>query len=211
MSGLYAIVDLTALERRGIDPLEFLEAVLTARPAWVQLRAKHESAATTLRWLRAFRAPCTRAGARLFANDRADLAMLAGADGVHLGQDDMPLEVVRRLFPELKYGLSTHDEAQLRAALALEADYVAFGPVFATLSKARPDEVVGLEGLGRASELSRRAGCPLVAIGGIDLERAPAVAKLAAAAAVIGALLPAGPDLEEVSRRAAALARALGG
>lgn len=209
MRGLYAIVDLTRLEQRGSDVLGFLDAVLQAHPSTVQLRAKRGDARTTLEWLRAFRGPCSRAGVELFANDRPDLAALAAADGVHLGQDDLPLAIARRQFPRLKLGLSTHDLDQLRAALPLQPDYVAYGPVFPTHSKEDPDEVVGLSGLTRAAELTRAAGCSLVAIGGIDRAKAAEVGKLGAAGAVIADLLPDGTDLTEVTQRASALQRAL--
>jgi thiamine-phosphate pyrophosphorylase len=207
--GLYAIVDLTSLEERGLDVLGFLHALLEARPGRVQLRAKHHDARATLQWLRAFRGPCSEARVKLFANDRPDLAALAGADGVHLGQDDLPLASVRGAFPELEFGLSTHDPEQLRAALRLDPDYVAYGPVFRTGSKQRPDPVVGLDGLARAQELCRAAGRPLVAIGGIDLERAARVGALAEMGAVIGGLVPTAGDLSEVTRRARDLDRAL--
>jgi len=207
--GLYAIVDLTHLEGHGIDVLPFLDAVLEARPTRVQLRAKHHDARTTLGWLYAFRERCSRAGVECFANDRPDLAALAGVDGVHLGQDDVPLAEARRLFPELRYGVSTHDPEQLERALADAPDYVAYGPVFETQSKERPDPTVGLSGLARAAQRARAANRPLVAIGGIDLERASSVRALGVDAAVIGALVPHPFELSEVTRRARGLVEAL--
>jgi thiamine-phosphate pyrophosphorylase len=207
--GLYAIVDLTSLEGRGIEVLHFLDAVLEARPARVQLRAKHHDAKATLAWLRAFRERCSHAGVECFANDRPDLAALAGVDGVHLGQDDVPLVEARRQFPELRFGVSTHDAEQLERALAEAPDYVAYGPVFETQSKQRPDPTVGLSGLARAQERARTANCPLVAIGGIDLQRAQSVGALGVQAAVIGALVPEPFQASEVTRRARALVEAL--
>jgi len=208
--GLYAIVDLEALERRQLPALEFAERVLAARPAVLQLRAKAVGAGATLALLRELVPRCRAAGCRLFANDRPDLAILAGTDGVHVGQDDVPVAEVRRLWPKLALGVSTHSLGQLEAALAERPDYVAFGPVFATASKADPEPCVGLEGLGAAHERAARAGVPLVAIGGIDLARAREVAPHAEAGAVIGALLPSG-DLAEVTERARALDLALRG
>jgi thiamine-phosphate pyrophosphorylase len=145
----------------------------------------------------------------LFANDRPDLALLAGCDGVHVGQVDLPLAHVRRLAPGLRVGVSTHDLSQLGAALAERPDYVAFGPVFSTGSKLDPDPVVGLEGLAEAARRARNAGVPIVAIGGITLERAPAIGVLGALAAVIGDLVPDSRRLDLAAERARAFQDAL--
>lgn len=207
--GLYAIIDTHALGRLDVPVVPFARAVLEARPALVQVRAKGLGSAEFLGLLRAIVPLAREAGVPLFANDRLDLALLAGCDGVHVGQDDLPLDEARRLAPDLLVGVSTHDEAQASAAVAGAPSYIAFGPVFATTSKERPDPVVGLERLGA---LAGRAPCPVVAIGGIDLARAPAVAAAGAIGAVIGALLPApGEGLGEVSARTRALHYALGG
>lgn len=207
MKGLYPIVDVDALARAKMSPLVFAERVLAARPPLLQLRAKHESSRATLALLDALKPRCQRAGTLLFANDRADLALLAGADGVHVGQDDLPLADVRRLAPTLKVGVSTHDLTQLERALSERPDYVAFGPVFATTSKERPDEVVGLAGLREAAAKARSAGVPLVAIGGLTLAHAPALAELGVVAAVIGALVA--DSLDDCEARARAFQGAL--
>lgn len=210
MRGLYPIVDVDVLESRGFDVLPFLEAVLEARPALVQLRAKSLGARATLELLRAFRERTRRAGVKLFANDRPDLAALAECDGVHVGQSDLPPSEVRRCFPSLALGLSTHTLAQLDEALAARPDYVAFGPVFATRSKLDAEPVVGLEGLGRAA--ARIGGqCPLVAIGGIDASNAARVGAVAELAAVISALVPAEPGVDAVTRVTRELMRTLSG
>lgn len=206
--GLYPLLDVDSLRARSLDILAFAGAILAARPAVLQLRAKSSSARDTLALLTALAPICQRAGATLFANDRPDLALLAGAPGVHVGQDDLPLAEVRRLSADLLVGVSTHTLSELERALAERPAYVAFGPVFATASKADHEPCVGLDGLRAAHELATRAGVPLVAIGGIDLARAREVAPHAEAAAVIGALLPAG-DLDEVTARARALDDAL--
>jgi thiamine-phosphate pyrophosphorylase len=208
MRGLYAILDLDAAEARGIAPLELARRLLAARLPLMQLRAKHAPARRSLELLRALRPLCTSANTLLFANDRPDLALLSGADGVHLGQEDLPIEEVRRIAPGCLVGISTHDPEELARALAGAPDYVAYGPVFPTGSKQRPDPVVGLDGLAAAAAMARSARVPLVAIGGIDLERAPLVARHADLAAVIGGLLPPDGDFTE---RARALHRALGG
>jgi thiamine-phosphate pyrophosphorylase len=211
MRGLYPIVDVDSVRAVELEVLEFAECVLAARPAAIQLRAKLFAAKETLELLRKLAPMCAAHGAALFANDRPDLALLAGCAGVHVGQRDLSASEVRRVTPGLKVGVSTHDLSQLEEALRDKPDYVAFGPVFATRSKENPDPVVGLEGLTRASELARAAGCPLVAIGGIDLERAPSVAQIAGSAAVIGALLPEDGDIDRVEDMARALNAALGG
>jgi thiamine-phosphate pyrophosphorylase len=188
--GLYPIVDLDSLAKLGLSPVAFAQEVLSARPALLQLRAKSAGARETLALLRRLKPLCADAGTLLFANDRPDLALIAGVSGVHVGQDDLPLGEVRRFAPALLVGVSTHNRSQFEATLADRPDYVAFGPVFATSSKQNPDPVVGLTELGRAAERARAANVPLVAIGGIDQERAAELAKLGVIAAVIGALLP---------------------
>lgn len=211
MRGLYAIVDLDALKSAKITALAFAERVLEARPPLLQVRAKTAAARETLELLRRLAPPCRAAGTLLYANDRLDLALLAGADGVHVGQDDLPIADVRRVAPGLRVGVSTHTPEQLARALAEHPDYVAYGPVFATGSKARPDPVVGLDALAAAARAARAAGCPLVAIGGIDLQRAPLVAGHADLGAVISALVPDDDNLERVAERARELHAALGG
>lgn len=207
MKGLYAIVDLDFLNERALPPLGFADAVLAARPAALQLRAKSAGARQALELLRALQARAAPLGVPLFANDRPDLALLAGC-GVHLGQADLTLADARRLAPGMAVGISTHSLAQLDRALAARPSYVAMGPVFHTSSKPDADPVVGLDHLAEASRRCRAAGIPLAAIGGVSLERAPAVARLAELGAVISALLPA-DGLSGVTRAAAELHAAL--
>ena len=214
MRGLYPIVDLDALQKVSNSPqkiTEFAQLALSVRPALLQLRAKHAGARETLALLRALRPLCTATGTHLIANDRPDLAILAECDGVHVGQEDLPLAVVRELGPKLLVGVSTHDPEQLIAALAEKPDYVAFGPVYGTVSKERPDPTVGLAGLIRAHEAALAHGIPLVAIGGIDLARAAEIHAHCELGAVIGALLPEPNSLSGVGEAARALHRALGG
>jgi thiamine-phosphate pyrophosphorylase len=209
MRGLYPIVDLDALAKHDIAPLALTEAVLTARPPILQLRAKHQSPRLVLALLTELKPLCARAGTLLFANDRPDLALLAGVDGVHVGQDDVPPEAVRRLPGRLRVGVSTHDETQLTEALALRPDYVAFGPVFATGSKIGADPALGLAALARAVELARAANVPLVAIGGLTLGVAPALAEHSLLAAVISDLLADGTGSKAIAERAVAWQNAL--
>jgi thiamine-phosphate pyrophosphorylase len=219
MRGLYAIVDAGALDVRGLDPLAFAEAVISVAPAALQLRAKNVSARETLALLRELAPMCHRAGVLLVANDRPDLALMAGCDLVHVGQDDMPIDRVRRIAPGLGVGVSTHSIEQLDAALATRPAYVAFGPVFQTTTKVNPDPAVGVPALKTAYARAQAAGIPLVAIGGVTRERAPALVTAADAIAVIADLLPPRPEenaappvgagLQQVLQEVTARARAL--
>lgn len=211
MQGLYAIVDATTLQHRNLPIVPVAGAIALARPAALQVRAKDMSARELLVLLRAIRPLCRACGVPLYANDRLDVAVLADCDGVHLGQDDLPLHVARRIAPQLRLGLSTHSLTQLDDAMLAGPDYVAYGPVFNTRSKLDPDQVVGIDGLLAAR---RRSRLPLVAIGGIDLERASGIAHATQLGAVIAALLPEGVearDLSPITARARALHAALGG
>src|SRR6516164_1745367 len=164
MRGLYAIADVDTLDARGLDPVAFADAVLRASPAALQLRAKGVPAREALALLRELAPMCHRAGVPLVANDRPDLAILAGCDAVHVGQSDMPIDRVRRIAPGLGVGVSTHDLDQLDAALAARPLYVAYGPVFETTTKTNPDPVVGVGALRAARAHAVAAGVPLVGI-----------------------------------------------
>jgi thiamine-phosphate pyrophosphorylase len=188
--GLYAIIDTGTLAARQLDPVAFGEAVLVARPAALQLRAKDLPPRETLALLRALAPLCHRNGVLLVANDRPDLAVMAGCDSVHIGQTDMPIERVRRIAPGIGVGVSTHTMEQLDAALAARPEYVAFGPVFATATKDNPDPVVGVAGLRAASARASAAGVPLVAIGGITCARTGELVDMVAAVAIVADLVP---------------------
>lgn len=205
MRGLYAIVDTKLCAARNVDVMAYARAVLDAKPAALQLRAKDKSAREVLCLLRALGPLCRQAGVPLVANDRADLATLAGCEIVHIGQEDLPYELVHRIAPQLLVGISTHSPEQLARALSAKPHYVAFGPVFPTLNKENADPVVGLEGLRQAFRMTRAAGTSLVAIGGITMARAKDVAASADACAVIGDLFPEGASLADVTARARAL------
>ncbi|MCC6214812.1 MAG: thiamine phosphate synthase [Polyangiaceae bacterium] len=208
--GLYALVCLDAVARAALDAEEAAEAVLRGGARTIQLRGKSAGSGELVSLGRRLAARCRRYGAAFVVNDRADVAALVGADAVHVGRGDLRPSEVRAVAPGLRVGVSTHDLGELEAALAERPDYVAFGPVFPTASKRDPDPVVGLEALARARDLAARAGVALVAIGGVDLARAPEVAARATAGAVIGALY-AERAPACVERRARALHAALGG
>jgi thiamine-phosphate pyrophosphorylase len=129
-------------------------------------------------------------GVLFFVNDRPDVAFLAGADGVHVGQDDLNAEQARLVVGSDKLiGVSTHNLEQFQLAAASSADYIAVGPVFSTSSKADPDPVVGLDFIRRVRALTNK---PIVAIGGITLERAASAIEAGAdSVAVISGILSA--------------------
>jgi thiamine-phosphate pyrophosphorylase len=183
---LYAIAD------AGLFPtteglVDFVQALATAGCTLVQYRNKSGNARIMLEHARELRKQ-HGASVRLIMNDRADLCLAADFDGVHVGQDDLSPESVRRIIgAERCLGVSTHNPEQLREADLTSADYVAIGPVFATISKENPDPVVGLEGVRKARALTRK---PLVAIGGITLATARSVIEAGAdSVAVISGLL----------------------
>ncbi len=136
--------------------------------------------------------------ARVIVNDRADIARMADADGVHVGQDDLPVDAVREMIgPDRIIGLSTHDRDQIDRALSGAATYVAVGPVFGTDTKDTGYTPRGLELVAYAAG----RGKPIVAIGGITLDRAPAVLERGAAAVAVISDLLAGNDPEDRTRR----------
>lgn len=143
------------------------EAAVEAGVRLLQLRMKHALRDTVLLTAKALRVLTRGTGTLFVVNDFVDVAMDVDADGVHVGQEDMPLAEARRLWgtPGKLFGLSTHSEGQARAAEAQKPDYIGVGPVFATPTKERPDPTVGLERMGR---IMRSTALPAVAIGGID-------------------------------------------
>ena len=190
-SRFYPIVDSAVCGARGLEPRAVAEACLRAGVRWIQLRVKARSSAAFLALADEIVAIAHPVGARVIVNDRPDIARMSGADGVHVGQEDLPADAVRRVLGRGLLGLSTHSEAQIDEALAGEADYVAVGPVYETTTK---DTGYGERGLGLVRSAAGR-GKPIVAIGGIDLARAPEViAAGASAVAVITDLLSGDPE-----------------
>ena len=167
---------------------EFAGELVEGGATLVQLREKHASAKEILRLARELRR-ILPLEVSLVLNDRADLAVAAAIEGVHVGQDDTPPDVARRIVGQDRIvGVSTHRLEQLRDADKTSADYLAIGPVFATLSKDNPDPVIGLEGVRQARASTQK---PLVAIGGITLRNCQAVIEAGAdSVAVITELLP---------------------
>jgi thiamine-phosphate pyrophosphorylase len=184
---LYAIVD--PLDT-GRSPVDVARACLEGGARLLQLRLKGVSARALHEAALALRALTRAAGAAFVVNDRPDVAAAVGAEGVHLGQDDVPVSVARAVLGAGQWvGVSTHDLGEARAALADGADYLGVGPVFDTGSKVGALPARGLELVRTVRALTDR---PLVAIGGITAETAPAVRGAGAdAVAVIGAIVRA--------------------
>ncbi|MCL5006189.1 MAG: thiamine phosphate synthase [Acidobacteria bacterium] len=200
---LYAIID--AAQMGAKSPLLVAETLLLAGVRLIQYRDKTGTSRRLYDVSQEIAGQARRWNALFIVNDRADIARSSGAHGVHLGQEDLPVEMARRVLRDgQQIGISTHTLAQVSQAESSSADYVAFGPIFATRSKDRPDPVVGLDGLRQARALTRK---PLVAIGGITLTNAPAVIEAGAdSVAVIHDLLAA----EDIGARAREFLRLLG-
>lgn len=193
---LYAIIDAAQTGNRSTAAVS--DALLAAGVKLIQYRDKQASSRVLYENSFELAARARHANAVLIVNDRADVARAVQADGVHVGQDDLSVELARRVLGAgRRIGCSTHRPDQVRDADRSSADYIAFGPIFETQSKQQPDPVVGLEGLREARRLTRK---PLVAIGGITLENARAVIEAGAdSVAVISDLLkPA--DIESRAR-----------
>ncbi len=169
----YPILDSGLLDRAGVDPVDLTRALLGAGARLLQYRRKAAYTREVYEQARAIGQLVRQAGGLFIVNDRADIALMLGADGVHVGQDDLPPAAVRKIAGDrLLIGYSTHNADQLRAGDLEPVDYLAIGPIFGTASKENPDPVVGVEALQRLRALTAK---PLVAIGGVTRERASSV------------------------------------
>jgi thiamine-phosphate pyrophosphorylase len=203
---LYAILDATPAQ--STDSLVSLAQNLAKSGVLlIQLRAKHiparqfQEIATAL----IAAAPST---VKIIINDRPDIASVTRAAGVHIGQEDLPVEAVRKLCPTPQWvGISTHNLEQLRAANETSADYIAVGPVYSTFTKENPDPVVGLDLIRAARRLTRK---PLVAIGGITINSAPEVFESGAdSIAIISDLMNAPNPFQRAREYLAVAAQAI--
>jgi thiamine-phosphate pyrophosphorylase len=174
------------------DPVRLAEALFNAGARIIQVRNKKGSARELLEQVERILSFAPH-GAEIIVNDRVDVALIAGAGGVHLGQDDVPPVEARRILGlDRMIGFSTHNLEQAMQAEKLPVDYVAVGPIFLTATKEKPDPVVGLENLSAICQAIRK---PVIAIGGIKLENAEDVLKAGATSvAVISDVLSA-PDV----------------
>jgi thiamine-phosphate pyrophosphorylase len=205
LRGIYAIVDQSAARK----PMELVDAFLRGGARVVQLRLKALPVREVLSIAREAVAMCRQRDALLLVNDRADVARAADADGVHVGQEDLPVAAAREVVgQDALVGLSTHSDAEIDAGLAASADYLGFGPVFETHSKpgAPLPPPHGLAGLERA--VRRASPVPVVAIGGITAACAPGIARAGVAcAAAIGELCHASDPAAATRALAEAFAR----
>jgi thiamine-phosphate pyrophosphorylase len=187
---LYAVLDTALAAERGYDPVDLARQFFDGGARLLQLRAKGVASGRLLDWADAIAAQGRASGATVIINDRADIAVMAGAAGVHVGQDDLTPADVRRVAAGAPFiiGLSTHTTAQIAAAASAPVDYIAVGPVFGTATKDTGYAPVGLE-MVRAA-VSGAGGRPVVAIGGITAATARSVIDAGAASvAVISDLL----------------------
>ncbi len=162
---LYPIIDTVLLNQRGLDPIDMARALVDAGAKIAQFRHKGPYTRETFAQAEQVGKVLRDAGGLYVIDDRTDIALMVGADGVHVGQEDLPPSAVRKIAGNsLTVGFSTHSEEQLRAGDAEPVDYLAFGPIFGTASKQNPDPTVGVKELAR---LRRFTDKPLVAIGGI--------------------------------------------
>lgn len=199
LRGYYAILDvLPAQSHDGERAAARAARLLAGQPTMLQVRAKGAPAAALAALARAVLPLARAAGVPLCVNDRLDVALAVGAQAAHLGQADLPLAEARALAAgRLAIGISTHNPGQAAAAVAGGADYIGLGPIFATTTKANPDPVVGLEVLRQVSAV---APIPVVAIGGITVERTASVSAAGAAAAALISAIEAAPDPEAAAR-----------
>jgi thiamine-phosphate pyrophosphorylase len=196
---LYAIVDAQVLAKHEVALATFAGELRAAGVSLVQYRDKLGSPQAILHSATLLQNALAGTSCRLIMNDRADLAVLARFDGVHVGQGDLSPEDARRVAGASRWvGVSTHTDEQVRAADQTTADYIAIGPVFSTTTKADAENPAGLEGVRRARALTRK---PLVAIGGITRANARSVIDAGAdSVAVISSLLVPGESTEKVAR-----------
>ena len=196
LSGLYIILDPSVCPARPL--VEVLTAAAEAGASLFQYRNKTASMKEAYVEALALRQAAANTGALFIVNDRCDLAVAVDADGVHLGQGDLPLDLARKVMGQDKLiGISTHNPDQVREATAGKPDYLGFGPIFKPGSKQDHDPVVGIEGLRSMRSLT---SLPVFAIGGIQMEQVGAVMNAGAdGVAVISAILKAA-DIREAVR-----------
>ncbi len=197
---LYAILD--PEQTRGRDPEAVLRRLLDGGAKLVQLRAKTMAPRDFLQLARSARSLTRSHDCRLIINDRADIALACGADGAHLGQEDLPLHAARKIMGQKLIGISTHDADQAREAERAGADYIGFGPMFGTTTK---DTGVSARGVEMLRQIRAAVKLPIVAIGGIKENNVQEVWRAGAdSAAIISDILGA-EDVTVKTKRILAL------
>jgi thiamine-phosphate pyrophosphorylase len=202
-AGLYLVTS-QALSR-GRSTLEIVDAALTGGVRLIQLREKEMPMPDFLRLAEQIRARTADAKALLIINDRLDVALAVGADGVHLGQADFPIAPARRLAPDLIIGASTHSPAEAQAAEHAGASYINIGPLFPTQTKTWSGEFLGLEGLGK---IARLVTIPWTVMGGIKPEHVPALIQAGARTIAVVTAVTAAADPAQAVRDLLFLIRA---
>lgn len=198
---LYAIVNPSLI---AVPAAQLAASLASAGVSLIQLRDKRNSPRLVYHQAREMAAQFARSDVRFIVNDRPDIAAMSGAGGVHVGQDDLPVEAARAICPHpLWVGVSTHNLDQLREAARTSADYIAVGPIFPTGTKENPDPVVGVDFLRAARLLTRK---PLVAIGGITVQSAADVFRAGADSVAVIRDLLAAPDPASRAREYLAIA-----
>ena len=192
---LHLVTDSSLCGPRGVEAV--VAAAVRGGATCVQLREKHLDTRQFVERARALKALLAPLGVPLLINDRLDIALAVGADGVHVGQRDMPPDDVRRLLPHALIGLSVENAAQVRAAVHSPVDYLGVSPVFSTPSKTDTAPALGLDGLRTLRALTH---LPLIAIGGIDLDNAAQVMAAGADGLAVVRALCAAPDPAAVAQ-----------
>ena len=191
---LYAILDPEQTKNRAVDPV--MEQLLEGGAKILQLRVKSLAPKDFLDLARQVREQTRAAGCRLIINDRIDIALACDADGVHLGQDDLPLAAGKKLLGDRIVGISTHDIAQAKEAERNGADYIGFGPMFGTTTK---NTGLSARGIDMLKQIRAAMKIPIVAIGGINENNVQEVWQAGAdSAAIISDILGADDVLEKV-------------
>lgn len=185
--------------RSGWTVPALADAYLAGGARFIQIRSKAAASATFLSMCEDVVARAREVGATVIVNDRADMAKLSAADGVHVGQDDLDPAAARSMLGRSAIvGISTHSPDQVRAAAKMPVNYIAVGPIFGTSTKDTGHRAVGTALIADAAAILRHANCaaPIVAIGGITLERAPGAIRAGAASVAVISDLLSTPDPE---------------
>jgi thiamine-phosphate pyrophosphorylase len=195
------IYPITDIGFSGLSHAEQVERLAAGGATFIQMREKNLPPAQFFGEAMKVVELARQLSVRIIINDRADVALATKADGVHLGQDDLPAEAARRILGnDAIIGYSTHNLDQAQRALSLPIDYLAIGPIFATTSKSDTEPVVGLDGLRSVARTANTV--PIVAIGGITFENVRAVIEAGATSvAVISALLTEKDSISERTRQ----------
>jgi thiamine-phosphate pyrophosphorylase len=206
-AGIYLVT--SAAHSRGRPTLRIIQAALSGGIRLIQLREKELSGYAFFKLAEQVRAMTREAGALLIINDRLDIALATGADGVHLGQDDVPLRAARRVAPDLIIGASTHSVEEAAAAQIAGASYLNIGPLFPTATKRDAPVYLGFDGL---ETIARTVRIPFTVMGGIKAEHIPTLVRRGVrTVAVVTAITAADDPAAESTRLLSILQNALAG